>query len=200
MLAARLPPSGGEAEALSPGAAAEAAAVARRGKWCALCWPVVTARCALQQELGDALARERVQNQHIEVALRLSRCGRRLCAAADGGSMEDDEVRARIEGELHPLKRELAVRLARRLGLTGRGAHEAHDPPPGPDGARKRQRTGEATSVGDANGVGPPPGGTRTELRSAISDRLPEVLQVLHEAPAECWELPPPPLDTALEL
>ncbi|CAK0888711.1 unnamed protein product, partial [Prorocentrum cordatum] len=188
VLAARLPRGGG------------VAALAPRSKWCALCWPVVTACCALQQELEDALTRERVQYQHIEAALRLSRCGRRICAAADGGSVEDEQVRARIEGEMHPLKRELAVRLARRLGLSRPGAHEAHDPPEEPDGARKRQRTGGASGAEDAEGPRAPQGGTRTELRSAISDRLPEVLQVLHEAPSECWVLPPPPLDTALEL
>merc|ERR1712232_750461 len=87
--------------------------------WCALCWPAVTARCALLKECRDTVTRERAQQQHIEVALRLARCGRRLCAPTESGSKDDEAIRERIGRELHPLQWELALSLGQLLGDVG---------------------------------------------------------------------------------
>ena len=94
----------------------------RPTSWCALCWPVVVGRCALQGPC-TAPQRRRAQQQHAEVALRLARCGRRL-----RGSAED--IQQRLLQQLQPLQVEMAQRLDALLGEP-----EAESP------AAKRQRT-----------------------------------------------------------
>lgn len=93
----------------------------RPTSWCALCWPVVVGRCALQGPCAPPQLR-RAHQQHAEVALRLARCGRRL-----RGSAED--IQQRLQQQLQPLQLEMALRLDALLG----------EPPESP--AVKRQRT-----------------------------------------------------------
>eukprot|EP00971_Amphidinium_carterae_P275898 5474664-Amphidinium_carterae.1 len=69
--------------------------------WCALCWPVVCAQCALQHlQLGkegkiEVLGAEKVtlDRQHLEAGLRLVRCGRRLQSSGDA---ENESIQSRI--------------------------------------------------------------------------------------------------------
>jgi len=176
--------------------------------WCALCWPVVAARCSLllagaggeggdpaeaQRQWFGRGVRERAEHQHLEVALRLARSGRRLCSAD-----AESEIRRRIESELTPLQCELAVALARtiegpkrpRLGGEDADASAAL-PGTGED------EGGEADKGENNPGTRPPEETslpTKSELRSIVAERMPEVLAVLHAAPHERWTWPPPPL------
>lgn len=161
-------------------------------EWCALCWPVVAGRCALQhQGVGSGSVRARAEQHHADVALRLARCGRRLLPSAE--ELEKAAmVRARLEAELHPLHRHLALGLAQLL-------EEPHVTSPSLASDAKRQRVEKAG--GDAASrepAAPPAAPTRTELRAAICARLPGVLQVLHTAPDVKWTIPPPPLAKAV--
>ena len=81
--------------------------------WCALCWPVVVGRCALQGNCED-IQRERAQQQHSDVVLRLVRCGRRLRATSDE---EQLKVQEHLRQQLHPLQIELAKRLDAALEI-----------------------------------------------------------------------------------
>ena len=68
-------------------------------RWCALCWPVPAGHCALLQSPAPAgAASARSRQQHVDLALRLTRCGRRLRAAAvgAGGEREAADIQARI--------------------------------------------------------------------------------------------------------
>lgn len=180
--------------------------------WCALCWPLVAARCALQLPPLDASEggglprsaapspdatqqtgacsrgyRERVEQQHLELALRLVRCGRRL---RDTSGEASAGICARLEQEMHPLQLQLARALATALDEAPPPSKRPR-PGTGNDGC-----SGENDIVRDAEGSFDPTTSapTRTELRSIVASRLPEVLAVLHDAPEERWTLPPPPL------
>jgi len=73
--------------------------------WCALCWPVVTARCPLSQvpypswagTVGNSAVRDRVVYQHIEAVMRLVRKGRRILATSSAGVSAKNEA-AVVEG------------------------------------------------------------------------------------------------------
>lgn len=175
--------------------------------WCALCWPVVMARCALLgtadfplcTEEGMAAILARAEQRHIDVALRLARCGRRLRSANDPGA---GAVRRRLEQELQPLQRELAAVLAAALdGPSVGGAElEAHLMASGSTGdvpSLKRVRPEDAETdplvQSTTREQAAAPLG-KAELRSAIMGRLTEVLEILHTPPSERWTAPPPPL------
>lgn len=160
-------------------------------EWCALCWPVVAGRCALQHlGVGNGSVRTRAEQHHADVALRLARCGRRLLPSAQ--ELEKAAmVRARLEAELHPLHRDLALGLAQLL-------EEPHIAENAFPSEAKRQRVEEADGGGASQETAAPPAPTRTELRAAICAQLPGVLQVLHTAPDVKWTLPPPPLAKAV--
>lgn len=154
-------------------------------QWCALCWPVVAGCCALQR--GGACqgsVRSRAEQHHADVALRLARCGRRLLSADEGPAAA--RVRERLEAELHPLHRHLALGLARLLQQEALAL--------GPSEAKRRRLEGAEEDAAPGTQAAP----TRTELRAAICARLPSVLQVLHTAPDVKWTLPTPPLAKAV--
>lgn len=213
--------------------------------WCALCWPVVTARCVLLQQediasidgdshvasasagfcppelrrcgLGSEV-RARAEQQHLEVALRLARSGRRLASSAT-----DAEICRRIESELTPLQRDLAVALAKSLEGSKRPrltceapSKPVHEAFLDESELAPHASNGSVPSGLPCNCSGDPPSEvqddgkpldtrlfeisqvpTRTELRSLIAERFPDVLAVLHKPPHERWTLPPPPLVTA---
>ena len=158
-----------------------------RPAWCALCWPVVVACCALQCSAidgpGAKILRNRAEQQHAELALRLVRCGRRLQASVEG----DDAalgIQERLRQQLHPLQLELATGLFQALE---RSRQRTQDGPNGrcrSDGESEAKRPKAGATVGE----------TKTELRNAVMLCLPELLQVLHTAPSQRWLLPPPPL------
>lgn len=86
--------------------------------WCALCYPTVVARCPLHLRMAVAPAIvARLDRAHVEVASKLLRRGqhlRRLQHAAEPTEAEGAFLR-RMEGELKPLEREVAVRLSALL-------------------------------------------------------------------------------------
>lgn len=161
-------------------------------EWCALCWPVVAGRCALQHRgVGSGSVRTRAEQHHADVALRLVRCGRRLLPSAEEELEKAAMVRARLEAELHPLHRHLALSLAQLL-------EEPHVADPGTACEAKRQRVEEPGEKVVRELTAPPAASTRTELRAAICARMPGVLQVLHTTPDVKWTIPPLPLAKAV--
>ena len=165
-------------------------AVSQPDPWCALCWPVVAAQCALQSSC-DEVQYGRAQQQHAEVALRLARCGRRLRAASDEHELN---VQERLRQQLHPLQIELAKRLDEALAkmMDHDSDHEA------PESKQLVHGTGEPatedphTCKRARSGVNE----TKTELRSVVASSLPQLISVLHAPPSEEWLLPTPPLDS----
>jgi len=168
--------------------------------WCALCWPVVAARCTLLQDMQTrhttatslpspllaAGIQARAEHQHLELALRLTRSGRRLVSAS-----ADGEICKRIQGELTPLQCQLAVALAKTL--EGPKRHRSLATAEGCEGAAKQV----AAEEDDVDSGLSPAVATRTELRALIEARLPDVIAVLHCPPDRKWTLPPPPLTGA---
>ena len=152
--------------------------------WCALCWPVVVGRCALQGSCE--LAHGRAQQQHAEVALRLARCGRRLRAAHDEQELK---VQERLRQQLHPLQIELAKRLDEALAKIT-DAQESKEP------ARTTEPTDESETCKRARHAASE---TKTELRSIVASVLPQLISVLHTPPSEEWLLPTPPLDSTVD-
>eukprot|EP00438_Fugacium_kawagutii_P019725 Skav213554 [mRNA] locus=scaffold263:69592:73184:+ [translate_table: standard] len=153
--------------------------------WCALSWPVVVARCALQGTCEED-QHGRAQQQHAEVALRLARCGRRLRAACNEQELH---VQERLRQQLHPLQIELAKRLDEAL------SNIVGEPPPESTEVVEAVQLDEAvepTSKRARNVVNE----TKTELRSIVASSLPKLLQVLHTPPSEEWLQPTPPLDS----
>lgn len=152
--------------------------------WCALCWPVVVGRCALQGNCED-IQRERAQQQHSDVVLRLVRCGRRLRATSDE---EQLKVQEHLRQQLHPLQIELAKRLDAALEIQV-DQLESMD-------------TGEAN--GEETRICKRPrhvvNETKTELRSVVASSLPQLINILHRPPAEEWTQPPPPLESVAEI
>lgn len=169
--------------------------------WCALCWPVVAGRCPLQSGLspttsigpaGGAAVRARSERQHLEVALRLARCGRRLGAANEAATdSSSTAIRERLEKDLHPLQFALALAMSKALEETAGPA------------AKKQRLSGPADAViggeealgreASEAATGAP---TKTELRALLMSRLEEVLAVLHAPPAARWTEMPPPLNS----
>lgn len=172
------------------------------GLWCALCWPVVAAHCALQScselhsESINSAAHARAKHQHLEVALRLARCGRRLNAVETtnehGGNAS--VIRQRLVKELHPLQLELAYALVEVLDAPQLELSNNENP------QSKNSTTSYIEEVPQAvpasyKSQGVPFAQTKTQLRQVINDRFEHVLAVLHRAPDVCWTIPPPPLD-----
>ena len=154
-----------------------------RPVWCALCWPVVVACCALQcsamQGPSAKVVQDRAEQQHAELALRLVRCGRRLQTSPDDDAAALG-IQARLQQQLHPLQLEMAASLFQAL----EACRHTQDVPDSGQGGPSEAKRARAASTGE----------TRTELRSAVSLCLPKLLGVLHTAPSQRWLLPPPPL------
>jgi len=193
--------------------------MAEQDSWCALCWPAVAAKCALQaRRAAPQIVQARSRQQHAEVVLRLIRCGRRLHTSMAEG---DKKVIARLEAQLTPLQLQLALNLARRLDdlpttpsndLAPTAVEEAApreaagEEAEGPRTGRKRQKTREDGEEGNeekeqwqaeddkADKAAFGSSTTKTELRTAVESRLEELIQVLHHPPDKCWIVPPPPL------
>ena len=154
-----------------------------RSQWCALCWPVVVARCALQGPCAK-IQHDRAQQQHAETANRLARCGRRLRPPCDA---EERKVQEHLQQQLHPLQIELAKRLDQALhqGVISHGNGDVHS------------GEGEVTEVAqESKRARHEVCETKTELRSIVSACLPELIAVLHTPPSQVWMEAPPPLDS----
>ena len=170
--------------------------------WCALCWPVVAASCVLQCSGRDRPSAKvlcnRAEQQHVELALRLVRCGRRLVASAEGDATAQ-KIQERLLQQLHPLQLELARGLFQALQACRQG--EAGEGGEGEVGAeRDPEECEEGKYMEREKAKRPKAGETKTELRSAVARCLPQLLPVLHTAPSPGWLLPPPPLSQAAQV
>ena len=167
-------------------------------RWCALCWPVVVAGCVLQsscrQRPSGKVLCDRAEQQHAELALRLVRCGRRL-QASEGAEGDDAarKIQERLQQQLHPLQLELARGLFQALEACRQ--LEATETVAGVE-AEAEEEEGRNCAQHEAKRAKAGPQ-TRTELRSAVVRCLPQLLPVLHSAPSQCWQQPPPPLAQA---
>lgn len=151
--------------------------------WCALCWPVVVGRCALQGTCA-AVQQDRAKQQHLEVASRLARCGRRLRPPLDDQQMK---IQQHVRQQLHPLQIELAKSLDQAVQTKIEdSASEVAEPNTSSETQCEMQGCKRPRHDGSE---------TKTELRSIVSSCLPELIGVLHTPPSEEWLRPPPPFD-----
>lgn len=182
--------------------------------WCALCWPVVTARCALQRRMPGssregqvcAAIRSRLEQQHLQVALRLARTGRRLLQQPreidEICKEQAEQVRKRLEKDMHPLQFDMAVVLAEFLIKCETSEDQSECAAEQQQAASnqiedhvvKKPRTDAAFGTDPA---APPK--AKAEFRATIVARFQEVLGLLHSCPSERWMHPPPPLGSGVQ-
>jgi len=191
--------------------------------WCALCWPVVAARCPMcpspfsnwKNRTVVPAIKARLVQQHEDAALRLVRKGRRLTSSscreahkARGGSLTEEQIHSLIASELHPLHLQLAERLARALASDGCQNDESGES----DEKKKSSNSNDKNSNGNScnsNGcsgeVSPkaerPPDEQDEEEASFSQPKRPRLMEGPGDAaPRAIVEATPPSLPTKTEL